>query len=265
MVPCCNFIQDYYFQIFFWKLHCNWCIFLAHLWHCERTGMPELLQKFLEDISRVNPVSAAFKDGCDCCQAFDLSHTVVSHHHHHQHHHHPRCRHHHHHHVVCGLDRTMYCVRGNYEFGITRVMDSLRPYDKKLAADTWFYAKRCFLALIESIAKQLVMLADSLIHDCIRFLEDCESKSDLWRCSRPDKVAAEKSNKCTQFVDTDSSLFDINFNKPYSKLWSCYKKILVTTQITGLCIYSDNSAAILEVPDFRGFPESKQAKQASSL
>ena len=70
----------------------------------------------------------------------------------------------------------MYCVRGNYEFGITRVMDSLRPYDKKLGADTWYYTKRCFLSLIENMAKQLLMLKDSVMRDCIHFLEDCESE-----------------------------------------------------------------------------------------
>jgi len=70
----------------------------------------------------------------------------------------------------------MYCVRGNFEFGITRVMDSLRPYEKKLGPDTWYYTKRCFLAFIENLAKHLLMVKDSVMHDCILFLEDCESK-----------------------------------------------------------------------------------------
>ena len=71
----------------------------------------------------------------------------------------------------------MYCVRGNYEFGIKRVMDSLIPYDKKLGSDTWYYTKRCFLALIENLAKHLLLLKDSVMRDCIHFLEDCESES----------------------------------------------------------------------------------------
>lgn len=28
--------------------------------------------------------------------------------------------------------RTLYCAKGNYEFGITRIMKSLEPYSKKV-------------------------------------------------------------------------------------------------------------------------------------
>lgn len=41
--------------------------------------------------------------------------------------------------------------QGNFEFGISRIIKSLEPYEKKLGADTWFYAKRCFLALAEQV------------------------------------------------------------------------------------------------------------------
>jgi len=44
---------------------------------------------------------------------------------------------------------TLYCSKGNYEFGISRVIKSLEPYNKKLGTDTWYYAKRCLCALIE--------------------------------------------------------------------------------------------------------------------
>jgi tetratricopeptide repeat protein 30 len=36
---------------------------------------------------------------------------------------------------------TLYCAKGNFEFGVSRVMKSLEPYDKKLGTDTWYYAK----------------------------------------------------------------------------------------------------------------------------
>ena len=42
---------------------------------------------------------------------------------------------------------TLYCAKGNYEFGISRIIKSLEPYSKKLERDTWWYAKRCFLAV----------------------------------------------------------------------------------------------------------------------
>ena len=51
---------------------------------------------------------------------------------------------------------TLYCAKGNYEFGISRVIKSLEPYNKKLGTDTWFYAKRCFLSLIENLAKHML-------------------------------------------------------------------------------------------------------------
>lgn len=49
-------------------------------------------------------------------------------------------------------------MQSNYEFGISRIVKSLEPYNKKLETDTWFYAKRCFLALIEGLAKHMIIL-----------------------------------------------------------------------------------------------------------
>ncbi|KAM9843855.1 intraflagellar transport protein 70A [Aulostomus maculatus] len=69
---------------------------------------------------------------------------------------------------------TLYCAKGNYEFGISRVIKSLEPYNKKLGTDTWFYAKRCFLSLVENMSKQMVMLPDAVVQECIQFLEHCE-------------------------------------------------------------------------------------------
>ncbi|XP_012682709.2 tetratricopeptide repeat protein 30A isoform X2 [Clupea harengus] len=69
---------------------------------------------------------------------------------------------------------TLYCAKGNYDFGISRVIKSLEPYNKKLGTDTWFYAKRCFLSLLENMAKHMIMLRDTVVQDCIQFLEHCE-------------------------------------------------------------------------------------------
>ena len=30
------------------------------------------------------------------------------------------------------VHRTLYCAKGNYEFGVTRIMKSLEPYNKKV-------------------------------------------------------------------------------------------------------------------------------------
>ncbi|KAL5018713.1 hypothetical protein ScPMuIL_004435 [Solemya velum] len=69
---------------------------------------------------------------------------------------------------------TLYCAKGNYEFGISRVIKSLEPYNKKLGTDTWYYAKRNFLSLIENMAKHMIMMRDSVVQECIAFLECCE-------------------------------------------------------------------------------------------
>jgi len=69
---------------------------------------------------------------------------------------------------------TLYCAKGNYEFGISRVIKSLEPYQRKLGPDTWYYAKRCFLSLIENMAKHMIMLRDQVLLECISFLDCCE-------------------------------------------------------------------------------------------
>ncbi|XP_065846573.1 intraflagellar transport protein 70A-like isoform X2 [Oscarella lobularis] len=70
---------------------------------------------------------------------------------------------------------TLYCAKGNYEFGVSRIIKSLEPYQKKLGTDTWFYTKRCFLSLIENMAKHMIILRDSVIAETVQFLEHCEA------------------------------------------------------------------------------------------
>eukprot|EP00164_Ancoracysta_twista_P001866 GFYU01002454.1.p1 GENE.GFYU01002454.1~~GFYU01002454.1.p1 ORF type:complete len:669 (+),score=188.50 GFYU01002454.1:138-2144(+) len=69
---------------------------------------------------------------------------------------------------------TLYCAKGNFDFGISRIIKSLEPYHKKLGTDTWFYAKRCFLALIENLAKHMITIRDSVFYDIISFLEGAD-------------------------------------------------------------------------------------------
>nr|CAI5840259.1 unnamed protein product [Callosobruchus analis] len=79
-----------------------------------------------------------------------------------------------HHCIVNLVIGTLYCSKGNYEFGISRIMKSLEPYNKKLGTDTWFYTKRCFLSLIENMTKHMIVMKDAVIQECIQFLENCE-------------------------------------------------------------------------------------------
>jgi hypothetical protein len=59
---------------------------------------------------------------------------------------------------------TLYCAKGNFEFGISRIIKSLDPYEKKLHTDTWYYAKRCFLALAENMSKHMLILKVIIMH-----------------------------------------------------------------------------------------------------
>merc|ERR1719263_2557105 len=73
--------------------------------------------------------------------------------------------------IVNLVSGTLYCAKGNYEFGISRIIKALEPYDKKISTDTWYYAKRCFLALAENMAKHMLMLKDASIHEIVSFLD----------------------------------------------------------------------------------------------
>ena len=55
-----------------------------------------------------------------------------------------------------------YCLpTGNLEFGIARVIKALQPCALKLDGDTWYYAKRCLLALADALAKRTTVLTVS--------------------------------------------------------------------------------------------------------
>ena len=41
----------------------------------------------------------------------------------------------------------------------------------QINTDTWFYAKRCFLSLIETMAKHMIILKDTSISEILDFLD----------------------------------------------------------------------------------------------
>merc|ERR1712072_377763 len=66
---------------------------------------------------------------------------------------------------------TLYCSKGNFEFGISRIIKSMEPYERKIGVDTWYYAKRCFLGLGETLGKNMVLLNDEAFEDIIAFFD----------------------------------------------------------------------------------------------
>lgn len=69
---------------------------------------------------------------------------------------------------------TLYCAKGNFEFGVQRIIKSLEPYDKKIGTDTWFYAKRCFCAVIEVLSKHMILLKDASYLEIVTFLDEAD-------------------------------------------------------------------------------------------
>jgi tetratricopeptide repeat protein 30 len=85
---------------------------------------------------------------------------------------------------------TLYCSKGNYEFGIGRIIVSFQHFHKRMNMDTWYYSKRCFLSLIENLAKQIMVIPDKLYMEIINFLD----QADIYG-----------KNIATQIVDTHNS------------------------------------------------------------
>ena len=50
---------------------------------------------------------------------------------------------------------------------------------RQLGTDTWFYAKRAFLALADTLAKHMIMLKDATFNEILAFLDavDMNGKS----------------------------------------------------------------------------------------
>lgn len=69
---------------------------------------------------------------------------------------------------------TLYCAKGNYNFGVSRITKSLEPFQRKLGTDTWFYAKRCLMSLIETLSKHMLVLPDSSYNEILNFLDSAE-------------------------------------------------------------------------------------------
>ena len=97
---------------------------------------------------------------------------------------------------------TLYCSKLNYKFGISRIMKSLgmsrekfradcgqlswsfaceyeltfiaEPFNRKLSPDTWFYTKRCLLALADNLSKHMMLFSDDLFYEMMQFLDAVE-------------------------------------------------------------------------------------------
>lgn len=69
---------------------------------------------------------------------------------------------------------TLYCVKSNYEFGLTRIFKSLEPVKLKLTTQSWYHVKRCLLSLLDRHSKQMLLIRDDLFKQILSFLIECE-------------------------------------------------------------------------------------------
>mmetsp|Transcript_9283 Transcript_9283/g.18820 ORF Transcript_9283/g.18820 Transcript_9283/m.18820 type:complete len:572 (-) Transcript_9283:2058-3773(-) len=73
---------------------------------------------------------------------------------------------------------TLYCAKENFEVGIDRIIESLKPIEKNLCSDTWFYTKRCFLALAAKLSKLMCVINDNTLRDILNILKNLIMKKN---------------------------------------------------------------------------------------
>ena len=66
---------------------------------------------------------------------------------------------------------SLYCSKGNFEFGLTLMMKSIKPLETKLGTDSWYYIKRCILAMIERVVRKRISIDEKLFDSLIAFFD----------------------------------------------------------------------------------------------
>ena len=98
---------------------------------------------------------------------------------------------------------TLYCERGNFPFGIQRICKSLEPFEENICVDTWFYTKRCFLALASKISKMMCVINDEVLQDILGFFGEVESLARSDVIQEPEEratIASEARHLKSMFV-----------------------------------------------------------------
>lgn len=72
---------------------------------------------------------------------------------------------------------TLYCAKGNYEFGLSRIAHALESgaAGSRLSPDTWFHVKRCILGLLTGLAKQTIILPSIVNEEVLNLLHSCQA------------------------------------------------------------------------------------------
>ena len=76
---------------------------------------------------------------------------------------------------------TLYCSKGNFEFGVSRIIKSFDPISAKLNMDTWYYAKKNILIVLEYTAKSMFVMKKEFFDEVDTFLSVCEKEGKTVR------------------------------------------------------------------------------------
>ena len=115
-------------------------------------------------------------------------------------------------HLVIG---TLYCAHRNFEFGIDYVFKAFNPMHQKLNADTWFYAKKCLLELIRSIALRQYVIPDVLYDKICNFLDEVDKNGKKIESIIDLTVQAEEARE-NQTVSFEARVIKATLLKMYS-------------------------------------------------
>ena len=66
---------------------------------------------------------------------------------------------------------TLYCARGNFEFGISRVLKSMFPLERRLGLKTWTIAIRALMGLAAASVKGYTIVRDSIWQEAHDFID----------------------------------------------------------------------------------------------
>lgn len=103
---------------------------------------------------------------------------------------------------------TLYCSKGNIEFGVRLVMRAIDPVVETLGTDTWLYAKRCLISLIEKILTQTTIqpLNDEIFGELMIFLDAVSAVGK----SITSAVISNMNNQQEKSLNSSQSLSSLN-------------------------------------------------------
>jgi tetratricopeptide repeat protein 30 len=95
----------------------------------------------------------------------------------------------------------LYCSKGNFEFGMDRVMESLKK-ERNIQSETWFYCKSVFMTLSSAAASGTgPHLADNFIDRMVSFLETISAIKAPIASDQPDQTIQKEAEIILRLIN----------------------------------------------------------------